>query len=245
MSSNKPSAPKENNLEELKVKLNEFIAQNSITQFEGEDIVEMVEEGEDIDWIVDQLKSNNPDLNSDEIKPLLADIKALVGPAEEPVHEDEEAVEGEIEAQSLIEGGVPDLAQLDPSQLDLSQIADALPPGMKLPPGFNMKQLQDILESPQGKIMSDFLLFCQEKGVEINEGSMDDPRTQELQKKWKATPREAFDGKTPGEMLEENPGLIPGKIETFRRETPRVGRNDPCPCGSGKKYKKCCEGKGR
>jgi preprotein translocase subunit SecA len=27
------------------------------------------------------------------------------------------------------------------------------------------------------------------------------------------------------------------------RATPRVGRNDPCPCGSGKKYKKCC-GKG-
>jgi SEC-C motif domain protein len=24
-----------------------------------------------------------------------------------------------------------------------------------------------------------------------------------------------------------------------RREGPRVGRNDPCPCGSGKKYKKC------
>lgn len=25
-----------------------------------------------------------------------------------------------------------------------------------------------------------------------------------------------------------------------RRQSPRVGRNDPCPCGSGKKYKKCC-----
>jgi SEC-C motif domain protein len=24
------------------------------------------------------------------------------------------------------------------------------------------------------------------------------------------------------------------------REGPRIGRNDPCPCGSGKKYKKCC-----
>ncbi|MDD3312934.1 YchJ family protein [Pseudodesulfovibrio sp.] len=24
------------------------------------------------------------------------------------------------------------------------------------------------------------------------------------------------------------------------RKGPRVGRNDPCPCGSGKKYKKCC-----
>lgn len=25
-----------------------------------------------------------------------------------------------------------------------------------------------------------------------------------------------------------------------RRSGPRIGRNDPCPCGSGKKYKKCC-----
>ncbi|MBP9521733.1 MAG: SEC-C domain-containing protein [Enterococcus sp.] len=23
----------------------------------------------------------------------------------------------------------------------------------------------------------------------------------------------------------------------------KIGRNDPCPCGSGKKYKKCCLGK--
>jgi hydrogenase maturation protease len=28
--------------------------------------------------------------------------------------------------------------------------------------------------------------------------------------------------------------------ETIRREEAKVGRNDPCPCGSGKKYKKCC-----
>ena len=27
---------------------------------------------------------------------------------------------------------------------------------------------------------------------------------------------------------------------TFIRRTDKVGRNDPCPCGSGKKYKKCC-----
>jgi preprotein translocase subunit SecA len=29
------------------------------------------------------------------------------------------------------------------------------------------------------------------------------------------------------------------KPETVRRDKPKVGRNDPCPCGSGKKYKKC------
>ena len=28
--------------------------------------------------------------------------------------------------------------------------------------------------------------------------------------------------------------------QPVRRDAPRVGRNDPCPCGSGKKYKKCC-----
>ena len=27
---------------------------------------------------------------------------------------------------------------------------------------------------------------------------------------------------------------------TFRRETPKVGRNEPCPCGSGRKFKRCC-----
>ncbi|WP_319560596.1 YchJ family protein [Marispirochaeta sp.] len=27
---------------------------------------------------------------------------------------------------------------------------------------------------------------------------------------------------------------------TVIREEPKIGRNDPCPCGSGKKYKKCC-----
>jgi len=30
--------------------------------------------------------------------------------------------------------------------------------------------------------------------------------------------------------------------ETYVRETPKIGRNDPCPCGSGRKYKKCCLG---
>ncbi|MBI5124518.1 MAG: SEC-C domain-containing protein, partial [Candidatus Omnitrophica bacterium] len=30
------------------------------------------------------------------------------------------------------------------------------------------------------------------------------------------------------------------KVSTYKREAPKVGRNDPCPCGSGKKYKKCC-----
>lgn len=32
----------------------------------------------------------------------------------------------------------------------------------------------------------------------------------------------------------------PVAAEQIRRDSPKVGRNDPCPCGSGKKFKKCC-----
>ena len=36
-------------------------------------------------------------------------------------------------------------------------------------------------------------------------------------------------------------GQLPEQhVAQFTRETPKVGRNDPCPCGSGKKHKKCC-----
>ncbi len=40
--------------------------------------------------------------------------------------------------------------------------------------------------------------------------------------------------------LSDDDLLAPLWIDTFQREAPKVGRNDPCPCGSGKKYKKCC-----
>ncbi len=41
----------------------------------------------------------------------------------------------------------------------------------------------------------------------------------------------------PGEGDQASP---PRNRPTVKREDPKVGRNDPCPCGSGRKYKKCC-----
>lgn len=35
-------------------------------------------------------------------------------------------------------------------------------------------------------------------------------------------------------------GMVEPENRTVRRESPKIGRNDPCPCGSGKKHKKCC-----
>jgi uncharacterized protein YecA (UPF0149 family) len=37
-------------------------------------------------------------------------------------------------------------------------------------------------------------------------------------------------------------GLRQGPSAPWKRKKPKVGRNERCPCGSGKKYKKCCIG---
>ncbi len=44
-----------------------------------------------------------------------------------------------------------------------------------------------------------------------------------------------FQHKSPNQSTQRQPE----KVETFVREGQKVGRNDPCPCGSGKKYKQC------
>ena len=33
---------------------------------------------------------------------------------------------------------------------------------------------------------------------------------------------------------------VPPTPRQLARKPPRVGRNEPCPCGSGKKFKQCC-----
>ena len=45
------------------------------------------------------------------------------------------------------------------------------------------------------------------------------------------------EGSLPGEQTKE---VDTHKSQTYRREGEKIGRNDLCPCGSGKKYKNCC-----
>ena len=46
-------------------------------------------------------------------------------------------------------------------------------------------------------------------------------------------------GDTPIDLFAEE-GELDDFPEPYIRPLPKIGRNDPCPCGSGKKYKKCC-----
>jgi preprotein translocase subunit SecA len=50
-------------------------------------------------------------------------------------------------------------------------------------------------------------------------------------------PAEASSVFARAERAEAKGGM--GDVQTVKREGPKVGRNDPCPCGSGRKHKKC------
>ena len=64
---------------------------------------------------------------------------------------------------------------------------------------------------------------------------------------WKVTGTVHEDASAAGAAYAQDSGkgqLEPGQhaetVEPIRNRGPRVGRNDPCPCNSGKKFKKCC-----
>jgi preprotein translocase subunit SecA len=54
---------------------------------------------------------------------------------------------------------------------------------------------------------------------------------------------ESTDGAGARPLAPQSAGAEQGELKMelpVRREAPKVGRNDPCPCGSGKKFKACC-----
>jgi preprotein translocase subunit SecA len=53
-------------------------------------------------------------------------------------------------------------------------------------------------------------------------------------------PRSGAPGPFPASARRESQGGVDAAVKTVRRAAEKVGRNDPCTCGSGKKYKKCC-----
>jgi len=220
-------------VQELATRLEDLCKAKGVEKFSADEIVELLEDGEEVEWIVGQVLPEAVEAERGELRQLLAEIASEVAP---PPVEDEDEVEAEETAESgesLQEVG----EEVVEEELDLAELQGMLPPGV------DMQQVEQMLSSPRGVLLGDFGAFCQERGVEpeMGDAQMSD-EMRELQEEWLQTPRDSLEGKKPAEMLEGG-RLFPGKMETFRREAPKVGRNDPCPCGSGKKFKKCC-GKG-
>ena len=224
-------------MEELIVRLEQLCSTKEIQKFSPDEMVELLEDGEAVDWIVEQVLPEGAAEDIQELTALLGKIAEKVAP--EPLEEDEDE-EGGTEEESAEAADAGEVGEEDgegavEDLLDMEQLK-----GMQLPPGIDMKQVEKLLASPQGEMMADFGTFCQEKGVDA-EGEQEgmEELLQELHEEWLQTPRESLEGKKPADVLNGG-SLFPRKVETFRREVPKVGRNDPCPCGSGKKFNKCC-----
>lgn len=72
---------------------------------------------------------------------------------------------------------------------------------------------------------------------------MDDPEWNRFDDPWQFYSDETIERRRQARLEELTEDLSEFEeqfIEPFVRELPKIGRNDPCPCGSGRKYKKCC-----
>lgn len=93
------------------------------------------------------------------------------------------------------------------------------------------------------KLVTPFLRLGTDEGIELMRKAGDaqnwmeavEPALVEIHTFWKARRADS-----PPALS----GTLPAHARPLRapvtRDTPKVGRNDPCPCGSGMKYKKCC-----
>ena len=197
--------------------LADFCHAEKIRRFSADEMIELLEEGESVDWILEQVlpvaardgsAAAGVTTAGNRLRQLLQECAAEVGPPEE--------------------------AAVEATGVDFEALKGTLPPGVDL------GQLKSLMQSPQGALLADFGAYCEERGIDPgSQQSAMGEEMQQLHEEWLQTPRESLDGKRPGEVLEGG-RLLPERVETFVREEPKVGRNDPCPCGSGKKYKKCC-----
>ena len=210
-------------MQELVKHLELLCEKTGIEKFSAGEIVELLEDGEEVEWILDQIGQQADSSVGILLQQIASDVEQ-----EQADGTDEEAADRQEVKDKAIE------ENFDPANLDMADLEGMLPPGV------DMEQVQKMLSSPRGALLADFGAFCQEHGVEMEteQGEMNEAM-QALHEEWLLTPRDALEGKKPAEILEGG-RLFPSKIETFRRDEPKVGRNDPCPCGSGKKYKKCC-----
>ena len=107
------------------------------------------------------------------------------------------------------------------------------------PAGAYAQEGFDMFELMVSSIKEDFVKACYNVTIQTSTERKDVMGSGEGRKEEFAddTPAVAAGDMAPQQEIPERQRKKP---ETVRRDAPKVGRNDPCPCGSGKKYKHCC-----
>ena len=173
----------------------------------------------------------------DELKDKSGDVEAIISSLQEKAHEKYADKEKEIEAEQLREiERIVMLKVVDQKWMDHIDNMDELRKGIGLQ-GWGQKDpvvqyrivgtemFDEMIEAIKVDVVKLLMNLRQQK----------DLRRSETAKITKAA-LQSINSVDGGQSSIENPEVN----RTVVREEPKVGRNDPCPCGSGKKYKNCC-----
>ena len=132
-------------MQELATRLEDLCKAKGVEKFSADEIVELLEDGEEVEWIVGQVLPEAVEAERGELRQLLAEIASEVAP---PPVEDEDEVEAEKTAESgesLQEVG----EEVVEEELDLAELQGMLPPGV------DMQQVEQMLSSPRGVLLGD------------------------------------------------------------------------------------------
>ena len=172
-----------------------------------------------------------------EIKENANEPAKIIEMLKEKAHAKYEAKEAEIEAEQMREiERVVMLKVVDQKWMDHIDAMDELKNGIGLQ-GYGQKDPVVEFRNIGTDMFNEMVISIKIDVVKLlmNLRQQKDLRRAE-QAKITNTALQAIKSVDGGQSTLENPDVD----RTVRREEPKVGRNDPCPCGSGKKYKNCC-----
>ena len=172
-----------------------------------------------------------------EIKENVDEPTKIIEMLKEKAHAKYEAKEAEIEPEQMREiERVVMLKVVDQKWMDHIDAMDELKNGIGLQ-GYGQKDPVVEFRNIGTDMFNEMVISIKIDVVKLlmNLRQQKDLRRAE-QAKITNTALQAIKSVDGGQSTLENPDVD----RTVRREEPKVGRNDPCPCGSGKKYKNCC-----
>ena len=172
-----------------------------------------------------------------EIKENADNTQTIIEMLKEKAHKKYEEKEAEIEAEQMREiERVVMLKVVDQKWMDHIDAMDELKNGIGLQ-GYGQKDPVVEFRNVGTDMFNEMVTSIKIDVVKLlmNLRQQKDLRRAE-QAKITNTALQAIKSVDGGQSILENPDVD----RTVRREEPKVGRNDPCPCGSGKKYKNCC-----
>jgi uncharacterized protein len=142
----------------------------------------------------------------------------------------------------LLESSEDDDEEWGVAWMRISLVALCTLTGADFPELEEWRQLawMDLADEAHPDVVDDGFDFDEfDEDEELDEDDLDDLESDATHRpRLILPPSDYLNSLRPGDIYK-----FPDHLSPARNEGPKAGRNDPCPCGSGKKYKKCCLGK--